>query len=204
MLLSRLDPLKESFAQGSVVSRSATQIRIAFKDYFDELDEGLWRIDVGRSNIIYERMRDAIGHFNHNPQQLEESAMSADRELILQGTHLRDILLRSSQPASEERPAPEEAPVESGLVADEGPEREEQPPATALDNDGAFKDDQRLHSWARRYSQPEPLVLEGDPILKGLNATQIRAMALMIGQRVSLIQGVSIVSKSFDQLIHVM
>ncbi|KAJ7634774.1 P-loop containing nucleoside triphosphate hydrolase protein [Roridomyces roridus] len=164
ILLSRLDPLKQSFAQGSVVSRSATQIRIAFREHFDGLDEGVWRIDVGRSNIVYERMRDAISHFNHNPQQLEEAEISADRELILQGTHLRDVLLRSSQPTTEDG----DNNVETG---------------------GAFKDDQRIHSWATRYSQPVPLVMEGDPQLSRLNATQIRAMAMMIGQRVSLIQG---------------
>ncbi|KAJ7442181.1 P-loop containing nucleoside triphosphate hydrolase protein [Mycena galericulata] len=192
VLLSRIDPLKDSFAQGSVVSRSATQIRIAFREHFDELDTGLWRIDVGRSNIVYERMRDAIGYMNHDPQKLEEAAMSADRELILQGTHLRDILLRSSQPPMEESPAVEEASVEvveeSGFVADEGVQREKQP-ASPSDTNGAFKDDQRIHSWARRYSEPVPLVMNGDPPLTGLNATQIRAMALMIGQRVSLVQG---------------
>ncbi|KAJ6491433.1 P-loop containing nucleoside triphosphate hydrolase protein [Mycena vitilis] len=171
VLLSRIDPLADAFAQGSVVSRSGSQIRIAFQEHLDELDTGVWRIDVGRSNIVYARMRDAIGHMNHDPRALEAAAMSADRELILQGTHLRDILLRSSQPMREEQ--------EPAVVTDEG----------AADTHGAFKDDQVIHSWAQRYSQPVPLVLEGDPPLDGLNATQIRAMALMIGQRLSLIQG---------------
>ncbi|KAJ7691122.1 P-loop containing nucleoside triphosphate hydrolase protein [Mycena rosella] len=185
VLLSRIDPLQESFAQGSVVSRSTSQIRIAFRDHFDDLDTGLWRIDVGRSNIVYERMRDAIGYLNHDPQALEAAAMSADRELILQGTHLRDILLRSYQPVSAPtEPQGQEWPgMESAPVADEG----EHP--SLSDTDGAFKDDQRIHSWARRYSQPTPLVMESDPPLQGLNTTQIRAMTLMIGQRVSLIQG---------------
>jgi hypothetical protein len=187
-----LDPLKESFAQGSVVSRSSTQIRVAFREHFDELDEGEWRIDVGRSNIVYERMRNAIEHLNHDPQQLEAAAMSADRELILQGTHLRDILLRSSQP-DETKNEPEEDAFqpESAFVADEGALRVEEP-ASAADMSGAFKDDQRIHSWARRYSQPDPIVMDGDPPLLGLNTTQIRAVALMISQRLSLIQGVRI------------
>jgi hypothetical protein len=187
-----LDPLKESFAQGSVVSRSSTQIRVAFREHFDELDEGEWRIDVGRSNIVYERMRNAIEHLNHDPQQLEAAAMSADRELILQGTHLRDILLRSSQP-DETKNEPEEDTFqpESAFVADEGALRVEEP-ASAADMSGAFKDDQRIHSWARRYSQPDPIVMDGDPLLLGLNTTQIRAVALMISQRLSLIQGVRI------------
>ncbi|KAJ7147397.1 P-loop containing nucleoside triphosphate hydrolase protein [Mycena filopes] len=184
VLLSRIDPLKESFAQGSVVSRSATQIRVAFEEHFDELDDGPWRIDVGRSNIVYERMRDAIGHLNHDPRLLEAAAMSADRELILQGTHLRDIILRSSQPVVETREAQEVLVPEAGFIADEGPAQ-----TLTIHTDGAFVDDQRIHSWARRYSQPEPAVVEGDPPLHGLNATQIRAIALMIGQRLSLIQG---------------
>ncbi|KAJ6554012.1 P-loop containing nucleoside triphosphate hydrolase protein [Mycena vulgaris] len=191
VLLSRIDPLQESFAQGSVVSTSTSQIRIAFRDHFDELDAGAWRIDVGRTNIAYERMRDAIGHLNHDPQKLEAAAMSADRELILQGTHLRDILLRTSQPASgsslgrQSEMWPEA--TESALVADEGAVLEAQP--SASDTDGAFKDDQRIRSWARRYSLSKPLIMEGDPTLEGLNTTQIRAMALMIGQQVSLVQG---------------
>ncbi|KAJ7468512.1 P-loop containing nucleoside triphosphate hydrolase protein [Mycena latifolia] len=182
VLLSRIDPLQESFAQGSVVSSSMSQVRIAFRDHFDDLDEGVWRIDVGRSNIVYDRMRDAIGHLNHDPQKLEAAAMSADRELILQGTHLRDILLRTSQPESDKPLGLEEQewPAESALVADDG---------AVLDTDGAFKDDQRIHSWARRYSQPKPLIMEGDPPLEGLNTSQVRAMAMMIGQRVSLVQG---------------
>jgi hypothetical protein len=193
VLLSRIDPLRESFAQGSVISRSTTQIRIAFRDHFDELDTGIWRIDVGRSNIAYERMRDAIGQLNHDPQQLEAAAMSSDRELILQGTHLRDILLRTSEPDNgnslgNERTMKTE--TETALVADEDAVSDEQ--SSAIETDGAFKDDQRIHSWARRYSQVNPLVVAGDPVLDGLNDTQVRAMALMIGQRVSLVQGVGV------------
>jgi hypothetical protein len=63
--------------------------------------------------------------------------------------------------------------------------------ASGLSDMGAFKDDVRIQSWARRYAEINPVVVEGDPVLKGLNSTQRRAMALMIGQRVSLVQGVS-------------
>jgi hypothetical protein len=105
---------------------------------------------------------------------------------------LRDILLRSSQP-DETKNEPEEDAFqpESAFVADEGALQVEEP-ASAADMSGAFKDDQRIHSWARRYSQPDPIVMDGDPPLLGLNTTQIRAVALMISQRLSLIQGVRI------------
>ncbi|KAK7031328.1 P-loop containing nucleoside triphosphate hydrolase protein, partial [Favolaschia claudopus] len=179
VILSRLDPLKESFAQGSVVSRSSTQIRIAFHEHFEELDAGVWRLDVGRSNIAYQRMRDAIAHLNHDPVKLEASPMSSDHEQILLGTHLRDVLLRSSQPVIQD----DDSDV-SPSAAVEG--------ATyplPVETYGAFKDDQRIQSWARRYSQLDPIVMEGDPPLEGLNTTQIQAMALMIGHRLSLVQG---------------
>ena len=52
-----------------------------------------------------------------------------------------------------------------------------------------FKNDLLIQSWATRYSSPDPIVVEGDPILKDLNPSQIRAIATMISQRFSLIQG---------------
>lgn len=59
------------------------------------------------------------------------------------------------------------------------------------DHGGAFKDDMRIHSWARRYAEIDPVRVEGDPVLAGLNATQTRAVAMMVGERISLVQGVS-------------
>jgi hypothetical protein len=49
----------------------------------------------------------------------------------------------------------------------------------------------RIRSWARRYSDLNPVRVEGDPVLSGLNATQTRAIAMMVGERISLVQGVS-------------
>ncbi|KAJ7783332.1 P-loop containing nucleoside triphosphate hydrolase protein [Mycena metata] len=184
VLLSRIDPLQKCFAQGAVVSRSETQIRVAFEEEFGDLTDGAWRLDVGRTNIGYERMRTAIGHLNRDPRMLEAEAMSSDRELILQGTYLRDILLRSSQPAEEASRENMQEVLEAGFVADDK-EDEAFPPCV----NGAFVDDQRIHSWAKRYSLPRPMAMDGDPPLQGLNATQIRAVALMIGQGLSLIQG---------------
>jgi hypothetical protein len=60
------------------------------------------------------------------------------------------------------------------------------------DHGGAFKEDMRIQSWARRYSEVNPVRVEGDPVLSGLNATQTRAVAMMVGERISLVQGVSI------------
>ena len=48
----------------------------------------------------------------------------------------------------------------------------------------------KLQDWARRYQAPDPVAMKGDPELE-LNPTQVRAVATMLGQRISLIQGVS-------------
>ena len=49
----------------------------------------------------------------------------------------------------------------------------------------------RIMSWARRYSKEKPIIIEGDPDLGALNSSQLRAVAMMVGERISLIQGVS-------------
>ena len=52
-----------------------------------------------------------------------------------------------------------------------------------------FRDNQLIHSWMERYRRDDPLVLPGDPDL-GLNASQTKAIAMALGDRLSLIQGV--------------
>ncbi|TFK37679.1 P-loop containing nucleoside triphosphate hydrolase protein [Crucibulum laeve] len=189
ILLSRFNPLSEKPIQGSVVSSTTSQIRICFQEQFDDLDDGAWRIDLGRPNIIFERMRTAIRNLNHDPQQLEETPVSSDREFILQGTHLRDVLLRTYDPNSTHH--------EHRMLQD--PDDPEYPSYDVLEHAnrangefghmGAFKDDMRIQSWAARYSLPKPLMVDGDPVLENMNESQTKAMATMIGQRISLVQG---------------
>lgn len=52
-----------------------------------------------------------------------------------------------------------------------------------------FSDNQLINSWIQRYRKEDPLVLTGDPDL-GLNSSQIRAVAMALDERISLIQGV--------------
>lgn len=133
-------------------------------------------------------MRTAISHLHRDPQQQEEAISAPDRQLILQGTHLRDVLLRTFQPSTEPHAhIPLQPPDAKAYLPHEILEHAVQ---TMDDNAGLFKNDMWIQSWAKRYSQVNPLVMEGDPVLKGLNSTQIRALAMMIGQRISLIQGV--------------
>ncbi|KAJ8700747.1 hypothetical protein PTI98_003744 [Pleurotus ostreatus] len=184
VLVSRIDPLTETPLKGSVVGKYDRMLHISFQDSFD-LSQGSWRLDVGRSNIIFERMRTAISHFNHDVRAQESIEPAADREYILQGTYLRDILLRTfgDEEGVDEHDALQEADDVSYVtrsVLDHSPTE---------GAEGAFKDDLRIQSWAKRYSKENPVVIEGDPVIEGLNDTQRRAMAMMIGQRASLVQG---------------
>jgi len=176
--------------QGNVVGRTTTQLKISFQEAFDL--EGPWRLvkvflstsslskgsrlDVGHSNIVYRRMRTAISYLSHDPVAQESSPQFPDRQLILQGTHLRDVLLRTFCLSSSSTPS-------------DTPPRT-MPKPTNGNCEGAFMDDARIMSWARRYRELEPIRIDGDPVLGGLNVTQIRAIAMMIGERMSLLQGV--------------
>jgi len=176
VLISRIDPLQEMSYRGSVVSRTDSYIHVSFSETF-ELEVGKWRLDLGYSEIGYARMKDAIGYYHLDPDVQEKTVVSADREIMLQGTHLRDILLHSFKDSTSER--------------------------TTMPSNGfgIFQDDMRIHSWARRYSRPNPLVVEGDPVLTNLNSTQIQAMAMMVGDRMSLVQGVGKILFFCDQTL---
>ncbi|WFD31541.1 hypothetical protein MSPP1_002579 [Malassezia sp. CBS 17886] len=53
---------------------------------------------------------------------------------------------------------------------------------------GLFAADCRIRSWYERYACAVPVRIDGDPEL-GLTATQLRAVAMMLRERVSLVQG---------------
>jgi hypothetical protein len=58
---------------------------------------------------------------------------------------------------------------------------------------GILSRNQLINSWTRRYRTPEgrePVVVEGDPQV-GLNGSQMMAIAMMLSERLSLVQGVS-------------
>ncbi|RDB15707.1 Regulator of nonsense transcripts 1 [Hypsizygus marmoreus] len=186
VLMSRIDRLCEVPIKGSVVS----QIRISLAEQFD-IEDREWRLDVGRSNIIYEQMRDAISYLHHDPQQLEE-------QTILQGTHLRDVLLWTFEPSAEPHTHnPLQAPDEVAYLPHGALEHEGKLAHGSCDF-GVFKDDVRIQTWASGYAEVEPVMVEGDLVLDGLNPTQTRAMTTIIGQRISLVQGVR-----FSLLCHI-
>ncbi|KAK0236890.1 P-loop containing nucleoside triphosphate hydrolase protein [Armillaria nabsnona] len=164
VLVSRIDPLKDEPAKGSLISRTPLQLKVSFPDQveFDSVElDGAWRLDLGHSSLVHNRMREAINHLDRDVRS-QEAVMATDREEILNGTHLRDVILRGK---------------------DQGDMDEN------VETSGVFRDNQLIYSWAKRYMRPNPVVVEGDPVIDGLNATQVRAMAQMIGERFSLVQG---------------
>jgi hypothetical protein len=94
-------------------------------------------------------------------------------ETILSGTTLKDILLRdfsTPQQAVQFRTDPVH------------PQRR-----------GMFGNDQLIMSWCARQLRETgpPLEVEGDPKVDQLNRSQRKAIAMMLSERISLIQGVS-------------
>ncbi|KAG6837045.1 hypothetical protein H0H93_015616 [Arthromyces matolae] len=191
VLVSRIDPVAENdtLIKGSVVSSTTSQLKISFMDVTDGVDEGEWRLDVGHSDIIYQRLRAAVSHIHDDPNLHEEKSHLVPQPTLV-GTHLRDVLLRTFEHSSSDPypHVPLQDPNEVSYVSHETLEHPYGAASTDSNWCGAFKDDMRIQSWVRRYARHDPLVIEGDPIIP-LNSTQLRAVAMMIGQRMSLIQG---------------
>ncbi|KAL4246864.1 DNA2/NAM7-like helicase [Abortiporus biennis] len=186
VLLTRLDPLKESPLRGSVVDKSKFKLNIAFEESFDYLDDGIWRLDVGQTTLVYDRMRTAVKQLNMDlqSQEFDRTGDDSDRQVMLQGTYLRDILLRALNPEST-----------SALNREDGSSAETETEThwaeVTPSFEGLFQDDMRIQSWATRYSEDDPIVVEGDPkwIDEALNPTQVKAVAAMIKNRFCLVQG---------------
>jgi len=101
-------------------------------------------------------------------------------EYVLSGCKVLDTLLNVPSPSLRKLASP--AP-ELEKAASKARSRKEVSASTTFDADC------RIRSWASRYDRAEPLVIDGDPDLGGLNASQVRAIAMMLRNRVSLVQG---------------
>jgi hypothetical protein len=158
------------------------------------------RMDLGQSRIVYERMCHAIAQLHQDPLILEKDNSDPKSELVLLGTHLRDVILRSfSSPGGAHEPKLFQAAEDASYAAHDALDH---PGLIGADSGGMFKDDARIQSWAKRHSCVNPIRVEGDPELHGLNTMQIRAVAMVVGERISLIHGVRIVftfSVFFDE-----
>jgi regulator of nonsense transcripts 1 len=191
IMVSRLNPLEEQPFKGSIVELTKTQMKVCFPTEFEE--DGLWRVDLDQSNIIFERMRKAMAYFHYDLDVLEALPRARDQEYILNGTSLKDVLLQSGDPS---RVVDGDQDFHTLQAADDVSYptdvlSHDVRGFTAKEFESIFKDDIRIHSWVERYSRDDPVVVEGDPEFKHLNQSQIKAMATMIGKRISLVQGVS-------------
>ncbi|KAF8645614.1 hypothetical protein AX16_007696 [Volvariella volvacea WC 439] len=223
VLVSRGDPLSLNYPPipGTVVwnnEKEPTRVKVAFLEDIKDLEDGKWRLDLGNSNIVFERMEAAVRALKWEPNgtwfvgsQRKLWGMDSDTEQpsqpCLVGTELRDVLLESFGGKGSALQDSEDAsdPAHQGLghLHTRSPESFNDTddtnysiasssvpnPGLKFDSEGAFKDDMRIQSWARRYMTETPVVAEGDPDVSMLNDSQRRAMAMMIGKRISLIQG---------------
>jgi len=141
-------------------------------------------------------MATAISRLSHDVSAIEQAAGDGQK-YVLRGTHLRHVLLDSFSPTSEStHSTPLQRADEAKYVSHETLDHGSR---VFKDSTGAFKDDMRIMSWAKRYIQPNPVRVEGDPYLP-LNASQTRAVATMIAEGMSLIQGVRSPSTCFGDL----
>ena len=139
------------------------------------------RIDLGLDTTSYALQSAAIDNLYldparqraHNATQVAavqhafvgSGALPSLREWALQGTELREALVPRSETAIKEKE--EESTLRSDLL----------------------RGNQLINSWIERYQRDDPLGLPGDPDL-GLNASQTKAIAMALGEKLSLIQGV--------------
>lgn len=123
-------------------------------------------------------------------------------QTVLAGTALRDITLRAFQ--EEYIPLASNAASLNadvhGVVPDPTQLKPDDIDATPMAvstssnvGEGLLAKNELIQSWAKRYRAEdgrEPVTVEGDPEV-GLNPSQMRAIAMMLSERLSLVQGVS-------------
>ncbi|BGP44197.1 hypothetical protein JCM10450v2_000006 [Rhodotorula kratochvilovae] len=168
------------FVQGTLLEVREEQLVVAF----DEVDmwplgEEAYQIDLGLDTTSYALQSAAIDNLYldparqraHNATQVAavqhafvgSGALPSLREWAIQGTELREALVPRSETAIKEK---EESTMRSDLL----------------------RGNQLINSWIERYQRDDPLELPGDPDL-GLNASQTKAIAMALGEKLSLIQG---------------
>lgn len=127
---------------------------------------------------------DSIVDFDNDDEFHSQGASSPvpppiQRENMLIGTHLRDVILGSFRKPSLSSSSTSSSPVTDAITTPD-----------VMKTSGAFVDDQRLLSWCKRQlvDDRNPIKIPGDPDIN-LNRSQMRSIALMLSQRASLIQG---------------
>ncbi|GAA5867609.1 hypothetical protein JCM1840_002569 [Sporobolomyces johnsonii] len=189
------------------------------RDMWPIKEDDVYQIDIGLDDTSYVLQQQAIDNLYFDPSRqrarnaehvkaLQQTYLdgttygptSVPREWILQGTDLRELIVPK---ASASRPAVLE---DDEFIADEydsspaaelahlpTPESFLTPDlaastAESLHPSELFAQNQLINSWIKRYARDDPLVMPGDPEL-GLNESQTKAVAMAMGEKLSLIQG---------------
>lgn len=121
-------------------------------------------------------MDKALDSLNYDPAAMIEESVATGKEVIQNGTFLRNEILDGFT-------GTHTRVNDNGYIL-----TDEQPSKVPLES-FIVSSNERVEDWAERYSQCNPVVKEGDPLVL-LNAAQIRSIALMFKERISLIQGV--------------
>ena len=192
--ISESTPQSDDAVTGSLVDITSTELSIAFDDRFPlnrsadsaNHDLPIFRIDLWSSDIATQRMLEAMRCLKYNVGDQIAEDVGAETETILSGTSLKDVLLKAQEVEvvatnSTEQPEKPQAPnLDSKLAL----------PDDFFESPGSFSADSRVQTWAVRHRRSPGMNMEGDPIIQNMNQSQIKAMALMISNRISLIQGV--------------
>jgi hypothetical protein len=115
----------------------------------------------------------------HDDPELHEVASTPRQEVALNGTYLRDVILSGFDTF-----APRDFLEVTDVNARTGGE-----PANPISSPGFFVHHYDIMDWAMRYNRDKPIVKKGDPKIS-LNKSQIRVIAHMICERISVVQGV--------------
>jgi len=116
----------------------------------------------------------------HDDPERQDIDSTAQQEIALNGTYLRDVILSGFDKYS-----PHDFLEVTDVNARTSGYSEEASPSP-----GFFVHHYDLMDWAIRYNDDKPIKNPGDPKIL-LNKSQIRAIAQMISHRICVIQGVS-------------
>ena len=116
----------------------------------------------------------------HDDPEAHEWESTAQQEVALNGTYLRDVILSDFDTFS---------PHDFLEVTDVNA-RTSGYPAKPISSPGFFVHRYDIMDWAFRYNRDYPIIKPEDPKIS-LNKSQIRAIAQMLSERICIVQGVS-------------
>ncbi|PVF99273.1 P-loop containing nucleoside triphosphate hydrolase protein [Serendipita vermifera] len=158
-----LDPEPEEEYVGTVIFSSPGKLRVKMHNFMSKVSPKMkWRVDLGTTDITYARMKQALDGMRVDPTEMKSESAKDDQ---VRGTYLRDVLLHGWG---------SEGKVGRVPTLDY--------PSSPLISNTAIQD------WAHRYAAEFPIKKAEDPDIP-LNDSQIRAIAQMLRERMSLVQG---------------